>query len=62
MGDVGPAPACGVPDRAPQVRRSPFALFFPIPWIAQIDYEKPAPDLTSETGSEAGRDASKPLA
>ena len=59
--DVEPAPAAGVPNRAhPHVRRSRLALFFVIPWIDQIQREKPAPDLISETGKEAGRDATQP--
>jgi hypothetical protein len=59
--DVEPAPA-SVPNRAhSQVRGSRPASFFPIPWIDQIQREEPAPDLTSETGKEAGRGATPPL-
>lgn len=28
-------------------------------WIEQLEREKPVPDLTSETGREAGRDATQ---
>jgi hypothetical protein len=59
MGDVEPAPA-SEPNRAhSQVRRSRFPLFFPTPWIDQIQGEEPAPDLICETGKEAGRDATQ---